>query len=133
MQIGIGRQTYRDSFKFNAASLEKMIDARRKPYDNWKEGGCKGAEPVLAEIFPRMATHPFLKGETGSHLQEGLELLLRKVPFPYTSMTDASYWTLPAVLPKEAYDSELGGKCTVEDYEMVKTVCQYFDINNQTD
>ena len=63
---------------------------------------------------------------------EGLELLLRKVPFLYTAMTDHLYWSLPAVLPKEAYDSELSGECSDEDYELVKVVCRYFDIENQS-
>ena len=75
-------------------------------------------EPSLADLF-----HPFMKGESRVAMQEGLELLLRKVPFPYTAMTDHSYWSLPAVLPMEAYDSELGGKCSDEDYELVKLVC----------
>ena len=130
--------------KFDIAPLAKMIDARRKPYDDWKKENRwlsfqhgytqfrhEKTEPCLADLSPRMAAHPSLEGETTEALQEGLELLLRKVPFPYTAMTDHSYWLLPAVLPKEAYDSELTGECSDDDYELVKIVCRYFDIQNQ--
>ena len=33
MQVGIGNILFRDSMKFNKASLAKMIDALRAPYD----------------------------------------------------------------------------------------------------
>ena len=49
-------------------------------------------------------------------------------------MVDTSYFSMPSVLPKSAYDNDLAQEeCSDKDYEMVKTVVQHFDIQNQGD
>ena len=125
MQVGIGNIIFRDSMKFNKASLAKMIDAQRAPYDKWVKDG-KGDEPSLSAAFPRMAAHhPFLI--RAGCFKEGLELMLRKVPFPYAQIEDESCFEKPMFVhdelyfPIDAYDSELSGKCKSEEY--TKTLC----------
>ena len=80
-----------------------------------KESGCSVSLVAMPKVHYRITFPATVRG----------------LPFPYTSMTDASYWTMPAVLPQEAYDSELGGKCSDEDYELAKKVCLDFGIRTQ--
>ena len=61
--------------KFNDAGLAKMIESQRK------------VKVKLSECFPILAKeHPFVKNLEGESLEETLDLILRKVPFPYTSL-----------------------------------------------
>jgi hypothetical protein len=82
-----------DSFAFKAASLEKMIESMRK------------ARPTLKEAFPAMHKHHPLGGS-----ERRLNLLLRKVPFPYSSMRGPECFSGPAILPREAYTNDLSGE-----------------------
>ena len=77
-----GALKFRDSMKFNDAGLAKMIDSQRK------------VKEKLSDCFPILARfHPFVKNLEGDELEDALDLILRKVPFPYTSLRAKSSLT----------------------------------------
>ena len=50
----------------------------------------------------------------------------------YSSITDSSYFGLPAVLERKCYDNDLTGEaCSDEDYKLVKHVVNHFKICDQ--
>ena len=118
MEIRLGPVCFRDSFKFNTASLGAMIDAQR------------ASRPSLAEAFPRLASHhPFLRRTPGD---VSLDLLLRKVPMPYSSMTSPAYFSEPPILAREAYNNDLSGEpCSDKDLATVQRVVEQFGIRDQ--
>ncbi len=118
MEIRLGPVCFRDSFKFNTAGLGALIDAQR------------ASRPSLAEAFPRLsARHPFLGRSPGD---ASLDLLLRKVPMPYSSMTSPEYFSAPPVLERSAYDNDLSGEpCSDEAFAMVRRVVEQFGIQDQ--
>ena len=113
-----GALKFRDSMKFNDAGLAKMIDSQRK------------VKAKLSESFPILTRmHPFVAGLEGDALEKTLDLILRKVPFPYTSLKDQSSFNLPAALEQCSYDDSMSGvACSAEKYAMVKKVVERFDL-----
>ncbi len=120
MEIKFGPICFRDSFKFADSSLAKLIKSQ-----------CKTA-PTLAECFPTLAEHhPFALRVPGV---ASLNLILQKVPMAYTSIIDEGYFSMPAVLPREAYYNDLGQEeCSEKDYELVSTVVNHFGLQDQGD
>eukprot|EP00969_Alexandrium_andersonii_P201900 8921070-Alexandrium_andersonii.AAC.2 len=50
----------------------------------------------------------------------------------YSSMADASYFEMPAVLEQSCYDNDLSGEaCSEEAFNMVKHVVDHFAIQDQ--
>ena len=120
MQISFGPAVFRDSFKFATASLDSLIKSQRK------------AAATLEESFPILsAHHPYMKRGGGGQ-RATLDLLLRKVPFAYSSMTDESYFSLPPVLEQRCYDNDLKDEpCSDKDYAMVQEVADHFKLEDQ--
>ena len=118
MQLKLGPVVFRDSLKFATASLDALIKSQRKFH------------PTLRECFPILSNHhPFHLAKPG---EATLDLLLRKVPMPYTSITSEQYFELPPVLPREAYDNDLTEEpCTDAEYEMVQRVVEHFGLTDQ--
>jgi len=118
IEIRLGPVCFRDSFKFYSASLGGMIESQR------------GMRPTLPEAFPRLSSlHPFLARSPGD---ESLDLLLRKVPMPYSSMTSAAYFSGPPVMDRSAYDNDLTGEpCSDEDFALVHRVVERFAVQDQ--
>ncbi len=124
MQIRLGPVIFRDSFKFVDSGLATLISNQRKQ--------AKGSSKTLAECFPILSQHhPFLNKFPG---ELSLDLILQKVPMAYTSIVNNEYFSLPAVLPKDAYDNDLAEEaCTDKEYDLVHTVVKHFDMKNQGD
>lgn len=122
MQVVYGPLCFRDSFRFNATSLEKWIESQR------------GSRTTLAEAFPILRSHhPFI-GVNGTTVEESLDLILRKVPMSYKSITSEDYFNLPAVLERSAYDDDLNETpCSDEAYALVHKVVRTFGLQNQGD
>jgi hypothetical protein len=60
-----------------------------------------------------------------------LDLLLRKIPFPYTSLTSIETFEQPPKLPIEAYKNDLTGEeCSASDYALVGTVIDKFELTS---
>jgi len=118
MQIRFGPVIFRDSFKFMDSGLAKLIESQR------------AAGTTLEECFPILCSHhPFLKRRPSPESQD---LLLRKVPMAYSSITDPSYFSLPAVLPKHSYDNDLNDEpCSDEAYALVNHVVDHFGLRDQ--
>ena len=58
--------------------------------------------------------------------------MLKKVPFPYASMTSPDYFKQPALLPIEAYDDDLADvPCSQKRYTQVKNIVEYFGMTTQ--
>ena len=104
MMIQLGSLMFLDSFKFNDASLEKIIDSHRK------------TKPSLAKAFPRfMEHHPWMEGIPENEVEHALNLLLRKIPMPYSSMTGPEYFELPALLHRNKYSNDMGVMQVIAD------------------
>ena len=119
MHIRYGNVIYRDSIKTLNSGLGKLMESHAKAY---------GAKP-----FPLLrAHHENVKGRTGEDLKNCLALMIKKVPFPYASMTSPDYFKLPALLPIEAYDDDIAEEpCSQERYTQVKNIVEYFGMNTQ--
>ncbi len=107
-----------DSFQFVTKSLGSMIEEQRK-------SGL--------HTFPSMAAHhPYL-----SRMEErpcAMDLLLRKIPFAYSSMTGPEYFELPAVLPQGAYHDDLADEpCSDKKYLLVQQVASLMRFTSQAE
>ena len=94
----IGKLVFVDSFRFQADSLDELINTQLK------FGSPEKSFPITAEH------HPW------SHK---LPLILQKIPFPYGALAaPPDTWSdMPGVLPQEYYDNELRKtKCSDEQY-----------------
>ena len=99
--IQFGPLRFQDTANFLKDSLDNLIKSQRK------------ARQTLQEAFPRMAALPPKAGID-------LDLLLRKIPFPYKSLTDVGSFERPAQFPIEAYKNDLTGEeCSTADYALV--------------
>ena len=105
--IQFGPLRFQDSANFLKESLDALIKSQRKVSND------------LTASFPRMASlHPYANGSA-----ERLDLLLRKIPFPYKSMVDRAVFDQPAQLSITAYDNDLTGEaCSEDSYELVSKV-----------
>lgn len=80
-QIRFGPVVFKNSLKFMDASLDAIIKVQNETVR------------TLAECFPiTMQHHPFLRNAEGERLdeiqlEERLQLMCKKLPFPYSSMT----------------------------------------------
>ena len=120
MQIRFGPVVFRDSFRFNATSVDKWIKSQR------------GDRASLAESFPILSScHPFLT-RSSEDREVVLNQLLQKVPMAYSAIDSPDYFELPAVLNREAYDDDLRDvECSEEKYELVKKVVEFFNLRDQ--
>jgi hypothetical protein len=130
MQFGIGPLLFRDSMRLNQCSLGEWIESQRdmkkKPEDR----------RPLSECFPILRKHhPYMRNVPQERVEEALDLLLRKVPMPFSRLTSPEYFELDAVLPRDDYRNSLKGNkdCGDESYAMVQRIVQYFDLKNQGD
>ena len=65
------------------------------------------------------------------HSGRDLDLLSRKIPFPYTSLTSIETFEQPPKLPIEAYKNDLTGEeCSASDYALVGTVIDKFELTS---
>ena len=108
-----------DSRKFLKDSLDHLIKSQKKCFAD------------LSAAFPLMTLfHPMVhRGD--NRVQENLELLLRKVPFPYRTMQNSEFFKLPALLDKEAYYDDLRQK-PLDDktYEDMKAIIQKLGVSD---
>ena len=106
-----------DSLKFLKASVGELIASQKKAF------------PDLSSGFPHMANfHPAVD-TVGGRTHETLEMLLRKVPFPYSAMRDIDFFARPALLDKEAYFNELRQKhISNEEYEEMRHIVASLSI-----
>ena len=75
--------------------------------------------------------HPFIDSRRND---EDFELMLQKVPFPYTTMNGPEYFNLPALLPQSAYFDDIKQEpCSDEAYELVKKVVDRYRLETQLD
>lgn len=114
--IRFGRLQFLDSFAFMRGSLEKLIASHIK--------SRKGLSESLSEAFPIMwKEHPEVRESP-----ERLEDLLRKIPYPYSWVTDRSCFDAPAVLPRESYYDDLGQKaCGKRRYCLMRRLVRTFE------
>ena len=94
--------TFMDSRKFLKESLEKLIASH-----------LKASKQDLTSGFPIMAMHhPRICEFSGcaTRCLERLNLLLKKIPYPYSSMRDRSFWTAAVPTDKQAYYDDLRQK-----------------------
>ena len=110
--IQFGPLRFQDTANFLKDSLDNLIKSQRKASTN------------LQEAFPHMTKlHP--------HSGRDLDLLLRKIPFPYTSFTSIETFEQPPKLPIEAYKNDLTGEeCSASDYALVGTVIDKFELTS---
>lgn len=103
--IRFGPLKFMDTANFLKSSLDTLIESQRGTHD------------ILQQAFPRMASfHPKASDAT-------LELLLRKIPMPFSSMRDSTCFFQPALMPREAYDNDLSGvACDFKKYAEVQHV-----------
>ena len=108
--IQFGALRFQDTANFLKDSLDNLRKSQRK------------ASQELREAFPRVAQfHP--------HATANLDLLLRKIPFPYKSLVSSESFEQPPRLPIEAYKNDLTGEeCTAADYELVGDVTKTFEL-----
>ncbi len=120
MQILFGPVVFRDSFRFNATSMDEWIKSQRRD----------GAS--LAESFPILSSsHPFIT-RSSEDREVVLNQLLQKVPMAYSSIDSPEYFELPAVLNREAYNDDLRNvDCSEERYELVKKAVEFFSLRDQ--
>ena len=112
MEIRFGNLTFRDSINFIKKSLAEMIDSQ---HNVSKDAAV--AFPITATLHPQSAIN--------------LDLLLQKIPFPYTSMRDSTCFHLPALLQQSCYDNDLSQEeCSNETYAMVKRICETFAFSS---
>ena len=108
MEIRFGNLTFRDSMNYIKKSLAEMIDSQRKVSKD-----VAVAFPITAALHPQSTVN--------------LDLLLQKIPFPYTSMRDTTCFHLPALLQRSCYANDLSQEeCSDESYAMVKHICETF-------
>lgn len=127
MQLQFGPLLFRDSMRLNQCSLGKWIESQRGSKEK-----PENRKP-LSECFPILRKHhPFMRNVPKVKVEEALDLLLRKVPMPFSRLTSPEYFELDAVLPQDDYKDGLKGKtCSDESYAMVKRVVEYFKLKNQ--
>jgi hypothetical protein len=95
--IGSLKLEFLDSCKFMKDSLGNLVDSLRA-----------NSAADLSSGFPNMVNfHPWIKNQNGSTAMECLKHLLKKLPFPYSSLKDESFWTAPVPTNKEAYYNDL--------------------------
>jgi hypothetical protein len=93
---------------FIKKSLAEMIESQHKVSKD-----TAVAFPITTKLHPRASVN--------------LNLLLQKIPFPYTSMRDSTCFCLPALLPQACYDNDLSQEaCSGETYAVVKHICETF-------
>ena len=101
----IGKLVFVDSYKFQADSLERLIETQLS-YEPTPEA----AFPLVAEL------HPW---------GDKLDLILQKIPFPYNALAaPPKTWSrMPAVLEQEAYDNKLRRTtCSLPEYERIQAL-----------
>ena len=108
--IQLGPLKFQDTANFLKDSLDNLIKSQRK------------VSPNLQDAFPRMAK---------LHSGIDLDLLWRKIPFPYTSLTSIETFEQPPKVPIEAYKNNLTGEeCSASDYVLVNTVTDKFELTS---
>ena len=103
--ILLGPLQFMDSTNFLKSSLDGLIKSQRN------------AGNSLHDSFPRMrAYHPWATDES-------LHMLLQKIPMPFDVMQSTACFSLPALLPQDAYfTSLLGEPCDELTYGKVQEV-----------
>lgn len=99
IKFGIGnlQLEFLDSCKFMKDSLSNLVESLK---------GNSAAD--LSSAFPNMVNyHPWIKNHQGSTAMECLKHLLKKLPFPYESLKDESFWSAPVPTNKKAYFNNL--------------------------
>ena len=108
-----------DSLKFVKNSLDGLIKSQRDFYQH-----------DLTSGFRNMTMHhPMICHYGDGECLVRLKLLLQKIPFPYKKMTDPSFWSSTALLPKEAYYDDLRNKpISDERYEELQHIIAVLGI-----
>ena len=108
--IQFGPLRFQDTANFLKDKLDNLIKSQRK------------AHACLEGAFPRTAKlHP--------HARVDLDLLLRKIPFPYKAMVSHGSFAHPSLPPIEAYKNDMTGEaCTEEEYALVNKVIDVFEL-----
>ena len=108
--IQFGPLRFQDTANFLKDKLDNLIKSQRK------------AHACLEEAFPRTAKlHP--------HASVDLDLLLRKIPFPYKAMVSHGSFAHPSLFPIGAYKNDMTGEaCTEEEYALVNKVIGVFEL-----
>ena len=105
MKIQFGPLRFIDSFKFQATSLGSLITAQRKMHAD-----IRRCFPILTHHHPFMQD---LEDEQIAILLDG------KMRMPFEAMIGPECFALPALFPKEAYNSQLSKDISDDDYGVI--------------
>lgn len=110
--IRFGPLKFLDSANFLKSSLDGLIKSQRS------------FASTLAEAFPYMSRfHPWATPET-------MEILLQKIPMPFTAMTGLDCFSYPALLSQESYNNDLSGeRCDDTAYGKIRRVVQTLHLD----
>lgn len=114
--IRLGPLQFMDTANFLKTSLDGLIKSQRN------------TTPNLAAAFPHMYKHhPQATNLT-------MEMLLRKIPMPFSIMTGPECFSLSALLPQDAYYNDLASEpCSDATYALVKDVVERLALDTFAD
>lgn len=115
-QIRFSNVIFRDSMTSATNSLAKLLDVHAK------------SAPTLGESFPlTLKHHPWLNANDESEIEARLNMPCRNAPFAYSSMRGEACWSLPALLPRQAYNNDRRGQdCSEDVYRQIEELVTFW-------